>query len=536
MTDPTRPVAPPPIFPLPTTGSSYDAAVLAEADRIVSTHQYCGRTDVEGMAYAVADYARQHPDQGQQLQDAIGSRLLPMDQIALTNAVQTVQRLDQAKPIGTQHGVAVDVAPGDSERSVLDKGYRQMAADAGLSPQAVAEFARRAPALDDGTLHAPSGDPQKQGPAIDLSAARDGKIELAPTSAQSGLLKLLAAQDRSGLDPSAPTGAAAGIPFMPDGSRAGAPGNGAVTPEIAAEMLRNISEGKPPFRPDLGKVGPVSWFVTEGNPHVGVGNDKSVVVPVEVANTSGKPPLQFGERELLEIYDRKYAAAAEAVEQQVREKAGKGPDEPLSKRNQNTIERSASKMAERQMWTEVGEAVAKSESGVGKVSLQDSMFSRSANGEFTLTSRPENVRVQGGAQGLLDVIKNHGVKADPEVLKSANDLAAREGWAGKVEGAFRVGGRVLIVVGVAADAYRIYTAEDKVKTVVEVAGGWAGAAAAGGAFATVAAPVNTTGPWGWAAYGVGTLATGAFGYMAGSEITKTIYELVVEGKPIEVGG
>jgi hypothetical protein len=122
------------------------------------------------------------------------------------------------------------------------------------------------------------------------------------------------------------------------------------------------------------------------------------------------------------------------------------------------------------------------------------------------------------------------------VLKSANELAAREGWAGKVEGAFRVGGRVLIVVGVAADAYRIYTAEDKVKTVVEVAGGWAGAAAAGGTFASVAAPVNATGPWGWAAYGLGTLVTGAAGYMVGSEVTKTVYELVVEGKPIEVGG
>ncbi|MGO4778980.1 hypothetical protein AB4084_26285, partial [Lysobacter sp. 2RAB21] len=62
------------------------------------------------------------------------------------------------------------------------------------------------------------------------------------------------------------------------------------------------------------------------------------------------------------------------------------------------------------------------------------------------------------------------------------------------------------------------------------------AAAAGGAFASVAAPVNATGPWGWAAYGVGTLASGAIGYMAGSEITKTVYELVVEGKPIEIGG
>ncbi|MGO4781634.1 hypothetical protein AB4084_39720, partial [Lysobacter sp. 2RAB21] len=28
-------------------------------------------------------------------------------------------------------------------------------------------------------------------------------------------------------------------------------------------------------------------------------------------------------------------------------------------------------------------------------------------------------------KGLLDVIKNNGVKADPDVLKSANELAAR---------------------------------------------------------------------------------------------------------------
>jgi len=34
---------------------------------------------------------------------------------------------------------------------------------------------------------------------------------------------------------------------------------------------------------------------------------------------------------------------------------------------------------------------------------------------------------------------------------------------------------------------------------------------------------------------VGTLAAGAVGYWAGSHITKSLYELTVEGKPIELG-
>jgi hypothetical protein len=188
------------------------------------------------------------------------------------------------------------------------------------------------------------------------------------------------------------------------------------------------------------------------------------------------------------------------------------------------------------MWEEVGDKVRASESGIGKVKLENSIFSKNGNGEFTLTSVAENVRLpKGAAAQLVEAIKTKAAPAEPGVLEAAEKLASQEKWGGRVQGAFRVGGKVLIVVGVAADAYRIYTATDKAKTVAEVAGGWAGAAAAGGAFATWYAPADVAGPWAWAGHGLGTLVAGGVGYFAGSQAAKTIYELTVEGKPLDIG-
>jgi hypothetical protein len=120
------------------------------------------------------------------------------------------------------------------------------------------------------------------------------------------------------------------------------------------------------------------------------------------------------------------------------------------------------------------------------------------------------------------------------VLDAAKQLAIKEGWAGKVQGAFRIGGRILIVVGLAADAYRIYTAQDKVKTTIVAAGGWAGALAVGGAAAEATAPADVAGPPGWIVNGLATLGAGALGYWAGSNATETIYDLIVDGQPITV--
>ena len=152
------------------------------------------------------------------------------------------------------------------------------------------------------------------------------------------------------------------------------------------------------------------------------------------------------------------------------------------------------------------------------------------------TDRGVTVRLpKGSAAQLVEAIKARAAPAEAGVLEAAEKLASQEKWGGRVQGAFRVGGKVLIVVGIATHAYRIYTATDKVKTSVEVAGGWTGAAIAGGAFAAWYAPADLAGPWAWVGHGVGTLVAGGIGYFAGSEIARTAYELTVEGKPLEVG-
>jgi len=444
--------------------------------------------------------------------------------------------------LDTTRTVHVTVNGPLSTRGMLDRAYEAMAEQAGLGPLAKADFVCRAAALDDGQVHAPSATAARTGAALSEQqlqhAIGTGSLEVAPTLSQVGLLSVLKAQDsQPPLFPQFPSGFGAGLPWLqPKTSTLPVtPANTAVTPEVAAQILDNVSHGLPPFKPELGRVGAVSWFVSEGNPFTGTGPEKNVILPVEVTNTSGKPVVTFGEKELLEIYATKISDATQTAEAQVRQRYGRTHGEDLNSTQRSQVRFQAHAMAQRAVWDQVGETVRNSESGVGKVTLQDSTFSRDGNGEFMLTSKAENVRIKGGTQGLLDIIRTQGVPAEPGVLEAAQKLATSQDWGGRVQGAFRVGGKVLIVVGAANDVYRIYTAHDKVKTAVEVAGGWAGATAAGGAFASAFAPADAAGPWAWAAHGVGTLAAGAVGYWAGSNITKSVYELTVEGKPIELG-
>ena len=445
-----------------------------------------------------------------------------------------------AKLASTAHGVTVATRGGETVETVRNHAFTQMAQEAGLTPAATQEFVARASTLDGGTLNAPAAADTQEAQARSAAQARQsidrGEVTVAPTQAQAGLLKLLAAHDANENFCPIPSGMGIGSVLpQPRNSFAGEPGRAGVTPEVAQAILQNVAEGKPPFRPELGQDG-VSWFTTRGDPYSGTSPDKSVTVPAEIANSSGKPTVQFGEKELLAIYNREMTGATQVAEQQLREKTGKLNGEPLSNTNLREINRNASRLAERSMWTKVADTVHASESGVGKVELKNSVFSRSGDGEFTLTNRAENVRLpKGAAAELVEAIKARAAPAEAGVLEAAEQLAAREKWVGHVQGAFRVGGRVLIVVGVAADAYRIYTATDKVKTSVEVAGGWGGATLAAGAFATWYAPADVAGPWAWAGHAVGTLVAGGAGYFIGSNVARTIYELTVEGKPLEIG-
>ena len=322
--------------------------------------------------------------------------------------------------------------------------------------------------------------------------------------------------------------------LFPNAGR-GTDGKMGVDPAVAEAILQNISEGKPPIRPEMGNVGNVSWFVTEGEPHTGIGGGK-VGFPVEVKNTSGKPPVEFNEAKLTEIYDKKLPEARITAERSLRLATNKGPNDNLSNKNKKTIEHNAKKIAERQMWTEVGETVKSSESGFGKVKLENSRFSKN-NGEFTLTSKSENIKLgKGAVQTMLDSIQKGNPAEERGLFEAAEKLAKEEKWAGKVKGAFSVGGKILIVVGLAADGYRIYTSENKAKTTAEVAGGWGGAAAAGALFSTAAAPLLALGPIGIALYAGGSLFAGAAGYFAGSKLAGALYELIGSKKHVDFNG
>jgi hypothetical protein len=301
--------------------------------------------------------------------------------------------------------------------------------------------------------------------------------------------------------------------------------SGAVTPDVALRLLDNMARGEAPFKPELG-LGGASWFTTEGNPYTSVNASKSINVQVEIAK--GSEPLVFREADLLQILKEALPETQQIAEKEFRERFGIPNDKPLTNRALKKIERTLDRFNEKRMWTKVAEKVAASQQKVGEVVLEPgSRFSESP-GKFAVVAEASKVTLKGGVPPLVDALAKQGVGAEPVVIEAAEALAKKLHWAGRVRTAFHYGGRVLIVVAIAADLYKIYLAQDKLKAVVTSAGGWAGATAAGAAFAAWFTPGDAAGPWAWAAHGVGTLIAGGIGYWFGSETTRYIYELVAE--------
>ena len=131
------------------------------------------------------------------------------------------------------------------------------------------------------------------------------------------------------------------------------------------------------------------------------------------------------------------------------------------------------------MWIEVGERVAASRDGLGRVVQSAySAFSPGAPGTFMPTSKPQLAQVRGGPGALLDIIRSNGVPAEPAVVEAAEAAARTGAIAGQVQDVVRVGSRVLVVAGFALDGIRIYRADDRIREAVVVGGGWAGATGA----------------------------------------------------------
>jgi hypothetical protein len=180
------------------------------------------------------------------------------------------------------------------------------------------------------------------------------------------------------------------------------------------------------------------------------------------------------------------------------------------------------------MWEEVGKMAADNPSSIVEVEVPQGRFSRSGSGKFAVVADRTAIRVRGGPVAVAEALDRAGTKIEQPLAEAAEAAAKRLKWAGRVRGVFRYGGRILIVVAVAADIYKIYHAHDHLKAVVESAGGWIGASAAGAEFAVWFTPADVAGPWAWAAHGVGTLIAGGVGYWVGSNITREIYEFVVD--------
>src|SRR6476661_5464902 len=303
-------------------------------------------------------------------------------------------------------------------------------------------------------------------------------------------------------------------------------GTKGVTPDVAIKVLENMSGGESPFRPDL-SLGGCEWMTTEGNPHVGIGADKNVTLPVEAIRPEN--PLIFQSSDLDAIFNEKlHQITDQAAEAEFRRQA-RIPDDQLlnSAQRKNVRGRFKNRMAERLMWEEVGKRVRSSKAKVGEVVLQNSQFSKQGNGKFLVVADRTKINVKGGISTVIEALEKSGATAEPAIKEAAHRLISLRN-AGRVRAVFKYGGRILIVVALAAEGYKIYHAQNKVKAIVESAGGWAGASAAAAAFATWFTPADVAGPWAWAAHGVGTLVAGGVGYWIGSETSRTIYELVLE--------
>ncbi|WP_460707423.1 eCIS core domain-containing protein [Myceligenerans halotolerans] len=314
---------------------------------------------------------------------------------------------------------------------------------------------------------------------------------------------------------------------MPRDLVPGRPANAGVSPEVALDILRNSTEGRFPWRPDLGRVGRVAWFVTEGDPYVGGDRGGSVTIPVELVHPD--QAIVFHESDLLEIFERERAALEPIIEAEYRRTAQLNASTALTSKQRRYIRgRFLERAAESRMWERVGERVRASEHGVGEVVLENSRFSRQGNGRFAVVRDASRIRIRGGVSTVLASLRTVGEPVNPILTAAAEEAATQQRWAGRVRGVFHYGGKVLIVVGLVNDTYRIITAEDRTREVISVAGGWAGATAAGAAFAYWYTPADVAGPWAWVGHGVGTLLAGGIGYFLGSETTTTIYELVIE--------
>lgn len=151
-------------------------------------------------------------------------------------------------------------------------------------------------------------------------------------------------------------------------------------------------------------------------------------------------------------------------------------------------------------------------------------YSMSAHMEMALNvfGKKFGITEKAMVQAIASQIKE--VKSPPSKLVEAAKVKS----AGRGFRLIKFGGRILLVIALAADAYEIYEANFAPKVITKKVGAWAGSLGAGGVAASEASPLLAGGPWGWAGYVLIVGGAGIGGYFAGGAVTETIYEWVIE--------
>jgi hypothetical protein len=353
-------------------------------------------------------------------------------------------------------------------------------------------------------------------------------------------------------------------PWMRSGG--GTPARFAVTPAVAMRFFDNLAAGRAAVRPELGNVGRASWFVTQGEPYVGV--NRGGTVPLNVRLAPAGRIITFGEAQMQSLYQQHRNALLVRYAENWRNLAGlhvdiddvEGirragrlaapgwapvpPDLPPSgiprglpqtiaaipAEIRGGVVSSADQAARFLMWNDLGEIVRAAGPGAqGRVDLTRSLFSRvngqSLNGAFAIVAEGEAIALEGGANHLLRSVASSGDEAAavvrPETFRGrALRFAFEHGKAIK-------GG--LFFVGVGIEGYNVAVADDRPRAAVAGIGGLSASMAVGGAVLAKAAPLLALGPVGWLTFGLLVLAVGAGAYWLGSSAAGAGYDYMFAG-------
>lgn len=132
--------------------------------------------------------------------------------------------------------------------------------------------------------------------------------------------------------------------------------------------------------------------------------------------------------------------------------------------------------------------------------------------------RLTNITGAGSEAAIATLAAGHVADEASDAARAA----ARARWGARAQVISRVGGRPVIVVGMASSGYEIYTADNRAKETSEQVGGWAGALSGGYAGGLGGSSV---GLWGAIA---GGLLGGVAGFFAGSQAGENYYEFFFE--------